>query len=130
MPDHQGQGILFERGMWGTYRVAPFQPGSTTSREGSKAIERERLTVAAHIVDALIDVAPSGRTIAELALLVTIRRGRHTTEGTICGRICGEKPELAGVVVKSGKTRTNASGVAADEYVLAGLVKHEEEVSR
>lgn len=100
-------------------RRAPRQADSETSCAAADRVERTgtRVTVWTLIVAALLDAGPDGLTIAELAGQVTQRRGRWTSEATICGRVAGRDSELDALVCRSGRQRVNASGARADVWI-------------
>jgi len=100
-------------------RTPPAQPASETSRAGGKHISNETPTLRDVIEALMIEVGERGLTIEEIAPRVSVRRGLPTKETTVCGRIAGANAELGDIVIKSGRTRRNASGCEADVYVHA-----------
>jgi len=107
-------------------RPAPCRMESPGSRAGAAFVERHgrRRTVAAWIIWLLARAGPvthagqrGGCTIEELAELVSRYRAKPTSVATICGRIAGERAELAEWVRKSGYLRRGRAGTSVDVYV-------------
>ena len=98
-------------------RPAPYQAESATSAAAGKAFERgPRSQLQKLIVRVLLQAGPEGLTIEQIADRVSESRGR-TKETSICGRVAGRQAELGRWVLKTGRTRRNASGHRADVWV-------------